>query len=90
MTTADHAAGRPPTDWKLTTAHRVLTKVAWAAVVVALYGAAVAVLVGMEQGWWAAVGGASFALLVGALLPEPVPRDLLVGARNHIDTGAPR
>ena len=86
MTTADHVAGRLPRDWKVTTGYRVLIKVGWMAVGVALYGAAVAVVVGIDEAWWAAAGLAVLALLVGTLIPAPVPRELITGGRNHIDT----
>jgi len=85
MTTADHAEGRPLTDWKVTTGYRVLIKVGWTAVGFALYGAAVAVVVGIDSAWWIAAGMAAFALLVGVFMPEPVPRELITGGRNHID-----
>ena len=88
MTTADHVAVRPR-DWKVTTGYRVLIKVGWAAMVVALYGAAVAVVVGMPGAWWIAAGMAAVALLVGAFIPAPVPRELITGGRNHIDPGGP-
>jgi len=90
MTTADHVAGRLPRDWKVTTGYRVLIKVGWLAIGLALYGAAVGVVIGIEEGWWAAAGLSGFALLVGVLIPAPVPRDLIVGGRNHIDTRRPR
>jgi len=85
MTTADHVAGRVPRDWKVTAGYRVLIKVGWVAVGFALYGAAVAVVVGIEEAWWMAAGMAGFALLVGVLMPAPVPRELITGGRNHID-----
>ena len=85
MTTADHVAGRVPRDWKVTAGYRVLIKVGWIAVGFALYGAAVAVVVGIEEAWWMAAGMAGFALLVGVLMPAPVPRELITGGRNHID-----
>jgi len=85
MTTADHLAGRAPRDWKVTAGYRVLIKVGWVAVGFALYGAAVAVVVGIEEAWWMAAGMAGFALLVGVLMPAPVPRELITGGRNHID-----
>lgn len=84
MTTAEHAAGRTP-DWKVTTGYRVMIKVGWAAVLLALYGAAAAVVVGIEGAWWVAAGMAAFALLIGALIPAPVPRELITGGRNRID-----
>ena len=90
MTTADHVAGRIPRDWKVTTGRRVLTRVGWIAVGFALYGAAVAVVIGIEEAWWMAAGMAGFALLVGVLMPAPVPRELITGGRNHIDARGPR
>lgn len=86
MTTADHVAARPR-DWKVTTGYRVLIKVGWSAIVLALYGAAVAIVVGIEGAWWVTAGMAAFALLVAALIPAPVPRELITGGRNHIDPG---
>ena len=62
----------------------------WLAVGLAVYGAAVGVVVGIDAAWWAAAGLAGFALLVGALIPAPVPRELITGGRNHIDTRRPR
>ena len=88
MTTADHVAGRPR-DWKVTTGYRVLIKIGWAAMVLALYGAAVAVVVGMQGAWWIAAGMAALALLVGVLIPAPVPSELITGGRNHIDPDGP-
>ena len=90
MTTADHVAGRLTRDWKVTTGYRVLIKVGWIAVGFSLYGAAVAVVIGIEEAWWAAAGMAGFALLVGVLIPAPVPRELITGGRNHIDARRPR
>lgn len=89
MTTADRVAGRPPLDWKVTTGYRVLIKVGWSAVALALYGAAVAVVVGIASAWWITAVMAAFALLVGALMPAPVPRDLITGGRNRIDAHRP-
>ncbi|MCJ7726590.1 MAG: hypothetical protein MUP76_09430 [Acidimicrobiia bacterium] len=89
MTTADHVAGRPPLDWKVTTGYRVLIKVGWLAVALAIYGAAIALVVGIASAWWMAAGMAAFALLVGALMPAPVPRELITGGRNHIDARRP-
>jgi len=85
MTTADHVAGRPLTDWKVTTGHRVLVRVGWLAIGLALYGAAVAVVVGIPEAWWVTVGMAVVALVISVVMPEPVPRELITGGRNHID-----
>lgn len=89
MTTADHATGRPKTDWKVTTGHRVLTGMGFLAVVSALYGAMEGMVTGMDSAWWAAAGMAAFALLVGGFMPAPVPRELLTGRRTHIDAPRP-
>ena len=85
MTTADHLVGRPPTDWKVTTGYRVLMKVGWLAIGLALYGAAVAVVVGIPEAWWVTFGMACVALIVSVVMPEPVPREMITGGRNHID-----
>jgi hypothetical protein len=89
MTTADHAAGRPAPDWKVTPAYRVLIKVGWAAVAIALYGSAVATVVGITAAWWMTAGMAAFALLVAILLPAPVPSGLLTEGRTTVDTRQP-
>ena len=86
MTTVNPAA---PPDWKVTPAYRVLIKVGWAAVSLALYAACVAVVVGVPQAWWGAAGMAAVALLVAVLMPAPVPRELITGGRNHIDGRRP-
>ena len=49
MTTADHVAGAPRRDWKVTTGYRVLIRVGWSAFGLALYGAVVAVVVGIDS-----------------------------------------
>ncbi|MBU1866087.1 MAG: hypothetical protein KKE89_06700 [Actinobacteria bacterium] len=89
MTTADGAAGRPPLDWKVTAGYRVLIKVGWAAIALALYGATVAVVVGIDSAWWITAGLSAFALLVGIFMPAPVPRELIIGGRNRIDCHRP-
>ena len=86
MTTADQGAGRPR-DWKVTTGYRILIKVGWTAMILALYGTAVALVVGMRGAWWMAAGMAALALLVGIMIPAPVPREWITGGRNHIDAG---
>ena len=88
MTTADHVAGRPR-DWKVTTGYRVMIKLGWLSMGLALYCAAVAVFVGIESAWWITAGAAAFALLVAALMPAPVPRELITGGRNHIGGNRP-
>jgi len=79
----------PPRDWKVTTGYWVLIRVGWAAMALALYGAAVAVIVGIDSAWWMAAGMATFALLIGVLIPAPVPRELITGGRNRIDSHRP-
>lgn len=85
MTTADRVLGAAP-DWKVTTGYRVLITVGWAAAALALYTATVAVVIGMSNAWWAAAGFAALALLAGVMMPAPVPRDLITGSRNRIDS----
>ena len=81
MTTLSHQR-----DWKVTTAYRMLLRMAWGLVALAVYGGVVAVLVGVVDAWWLAAGAAGLALLVGALLPEPVPAEMLTRGRQHIDS----
>jgi ABC-type spermidine/putrescine transport system permease subunit I len=83
MTTNAHAAGR---DWKVTTGYRVMLRVAWGVLTLSVYGAVVAVVVGVPGAWWMAAGLAALAMLVAALLPEPVPADLITEARSHLDS----
>ena len=83
MTTNTHAAAP---DWKVTTAYRVMIKVAWGVLALSAYGAVVAVVVGITGAWWMAAGLALLAMLVVSLLPEPVPADLITEARSHLDS----
>jgi hypothetical protein len=88
MTTADRAIGAAP-DWKVTPAYRVLIKIGWAAVSLAVYTAAVAVVIDIPAAWWVTAGLAAVALIVGVLIPAPVPRTLITGPKNHIDARQP-
>ena len=81
MTTAP----RPAADWKLTEGRRVLTVIGWAALIVAVYGLAAAIVVGVAAAWWMAIGAASVALVVSVALPSPVPRDLLSERHNRLE-----
>lgn len=72
-------------DWKVTTSYRVLVKVGWGAVVLALYFAAAALIVESVTVWWAVAALAGGAILVGLMLPEPVPHDMLNGPRTQVD-----
>ncbi len=78
MTTADFAR-----DWKVTTSYRVLLKVAWGFVLFAILVAVLAALDGASVGWWAAAGLATLALIMGAMLPEPLPAEMITGSHNH-------
>jgi hypothetical protein len=72
-------------DWKVTTSYRVLVKVGWAAVVLALYLAAAALILESVTVWWAVAALAGGAIMVGLMLPEPVPRDMLNSHRTRVD-----
>lgn len=82
MTTNAHAAGR---DWKVTTGYRVMLRIAWGVLILSVYGAVIAVVVGIPGAWWMAAGLAALAMLVVAFLPEPVPADLITEARSHLE-----
>ena len=81
MTTISHDR-----DWKVTAGYRMLLRMAWGLVALAVYGGVMAVVAGVVDAWWMAAGAAGLALLVGAFLPEPVPAEMLTGGRNHIDS----
>ena len=82
MTTTTHPASR---DWKVTTGYRVMLRIAWAALILSVYGAVLAVVVGLTGAWWLAAGLAALAMLLVAFLPEPVPADLITEARSRLD-----
>lgn len=88
MTTVDRVLGATP-DWKVTTAYRILIKIGWAATALALYMAVIAVVTGIPGAWLVAAGLAAFGLVVGLLIPAPVPKSLITGSRNHIDARRP-
>ena len=72
-------------DWKVTTGYRVLVKLGWAAIALAVYFAAAAFILGSVRVWWMVAALAASAILVGLLLPEPVPRDMLNEHRTMVD-----
>ena len=72
-------------DWKVTTGYRILVRIGWAATTLAVYMAAVALILGSSRAWWLVVALAASAILTGLLLPEPVPSDMLDGSRRMVD-----
>ena len=76
-------------DWKVTTGYRILLRVAWGVVALALYMAAVAAILDSPGVWWIVAGLALGAMGLGALLPEPVPRDQIVERRTRVDPTGP-
>ena len=72
-------------DWKVTAGYRVLIKIGWALTALAIYLAGAASFLDAVAMWWVVAGLAGAAILVGLLLPEPIPRDLITGPRNRID-----
>ena len=71
-------------DWKVTMGYRILLRVGWGVILLALYLAGAAAAFDSIAGWWAVAGLAIGAMLVSALLPEPVPRDQITGRRNWV------
>ena len=63
----------------------MLVKVGWGAIVLAVYLSAAALILGSVTVWWAVAALAGGAILVGVMLPEPVPRDMLNGHRTQVD-----
>ena len=84
MTTVDHAR-----DWKVTAGYRILLRVAWLLAVSSILLAVVAALDNLVVGWWAAAGLAALALFLGAILPEPLPVEMITGNNNLIDGRSP-
>ena len=84
MTTIERAA-----DWKVTVGYRMLLRVGWGLLALAIFGGVVALVVGAPGAWWMAAGLALLAMLVVALLPEPVPAEMITGRRTRIDTRRP-
>ena len=74
-----------PNDWKVTTGYRVLVKVGWGVTALAVYLAAAALILGSVTVWWMVAALAASAILVGLLLPEPVPREMITGHRTQVD-----
>lgn len=72
-------------DWKVTTAHRVLVRIGWAVTALAAYLAAAALVLGSVAVWWMVAALAAAAVLVGLLLPEPVPQEMITGHRTMVD-----
>ena len=84
MTTADH-----PADWKVTFGYQTLLRIGWGALALASFEAVVAVVVHAPGAWWMAAGMALLSLLVVAVLPEPVPIEMITDRRNWIDDRRP-
>ncbi len=72
-------------DWKVTTGYRIMLRIGWAAISMAIYFAAVAAVLDLMSVWWIVVGLAVGVMLLVSVLPEPVPRDLLIGPRTWVD-----
>lgn len=73
-------------DWKITTGYRILVKIGWAVIVLAVYFAAAASILDATAIWWIVAGLAVTVILTSMLLPEPVPRDMITGSPHLIDT----
>lgn len=72
-------------DWKVTTGYRVLLRIGWGVMVLAVYLAGAAAVLDSAGVWWMVAGLAVGAIGLVAFLPEPVPRDQLVARRNSVD-----
>ena len=70
--------------------YRILLRIGWAAIAVAIYFAAAAAVLDSIGVWWIVAGLASSVMLLMSLLPEPVPRDLIIGPRNWVDSNQDR
>ena len=84
VTTVDRTA-----DWKVTVGYRLLLRVGWGLFALAAWGGVVALVVGAPEAWWMSAGLAVLALLLVALLPEPVPVEMLTGRKTRVNTKRP-
>lgn len=73
-------------DWKVTTGYRVLLRVAWGVMGLAVYFTVAAAMLDSASVWWMVAALAAGALWLVSILPEPVPRDHLVERRTAIDS----
>ncbi len=73
-------------DWKITTGYRVLVKIGWGVISLAVYFAGAASILDAAVIWWIVAGLAIIVILTTLLLPEPIPRDMITGGSHRIDT----
>jgi hypothetical protein len=73
-------------DWKVSTSYRILMRIGWATIAVAVYFATAAAILDSVGVWWIVAGLAVGVMLLAAVLPEPVPQDYLNGAHTRVDT----
>lgn len=71
-------------DWKVTMSYRILLRIGWAVIAVAIYFAAAAAVLDSIGVWWMVAGLALGVMLLMSMLPEPVPQDLIIGPRNRV------
>jgi len=71
-------------DWKVSTGYRILVRVGWAAIAMAIYFATAAAVLDSVGVWWIVAGLALGVMLLVSALTEPVPRDLITGPKNWI------
>jgi len=60
-------------------------KIGWGVVALAVYLAAAAAILDSAAVWWVVAGLAVLAIATAAVLPAPVPEEMIIGGRNHID-----
>jgi len=75
----------PRRDWKVTVGHRLLSRAAGGALLLAVYGVVSAITFGDVGGWWVAAAAALGALLLSVSIPAPIPRDLITGEERWVD-----
>jgi hypothetical protein len=81
---------RVQTDWKVTTGYRILLRIGWAAIARAIYCATAAAVLDSMGVWMLVAGLALGVMLLVGVLPEPVPRDLIIGRRNWVGSNRTR
>lgn len=71
-------------DWKVSRIYRLLVIVGWGVAALSVYFAVLAVIFGLPELWGTSAVLAAAVVGLGAVLPEPVPRDLLNGGPRRV------
>jgi hypothetical protein len=74
-------------DWKVSRLYRFLVIVGWGVAALSVYFAVLAVIFGLPELWGTSAVLSAAVVGLGAVLPEPVPRDMLIGGSTRVVVG---